>query len=246
MKQPLIGLILALCLPAQEEKKADLPAPAGEVAAALQKTAMRGSFAFAGKLKTEVNPDDADEEAITCALSGCVAPGSRTVVEIRADFSRHEIVLHAGKLAGRETWKGHPLDLLNAPSELFSLLDFERLAIYVKDATSVKALPEEKVGPGDCGVTELVLPKGAIRSYHSDPEVAEEEEKSVKDVSLKVCVLKSEGLVVKMEASVRRLHQDDHHPNDSTKGLSTFSFSLKEFGKAEVAIPPGLEKVLKE
>jgi hypothetical protein len=49
-----------------------------------------------------------------------------------------------------------------------------------------------------------------------------------------------------MEANVRRLHKDDHHPNDSTKGLSSFSFGLKEFGTAEVAIPPGLEKVLKE
>ncbi|HEV3027645.1 MAG TPA: hypothetical protein VG457_08745, partial [Planctomycetota bacterium] len=184
MRQALIGLLLALGVQAQEGKKDDSQAPAGEVAAALQKTVKRGRFAFAGKLKTEVNPEDADEEATTCSMSGCVSPGSRAVLEIRADFSTHEIVLNAGKMAGRETWKGHPLDLVNAPSELLSLLDFERLAVFVKDATSVKALPEEKIGSEDCGVTELVLPKGTIRSYHNDPETADEEEKSVKDVVL--------------------------------------------------------------
>lgn len=246
MRQTLIGLLLALAVQAQEEKKEDPKALAESVAAALQKTAKRGNFALEGTLRTEVDPDDADEEATTCAVSGRVAPGTRTVLVIAADSSTHEIVLKAGKMVGRETWKGHPLDLVNAPSELLSLLDFDRLAIYVRDAASAKALPEEKLGTEICRVVDLALPKGTIRSYHDDAEAAEEEEKSVREVRLKLWVLQSERLAVKMEASVRRLHKDDAHPNDSTKGISSFTLEFKEIGSADVAIPPGFEKVLKE
>jgi hypothetical protein len=246
MRALLVGLLLALRVPAQEEKKDDVQRLAGDVAAALQKTAQRGSFSLSGNLKTEVNPDDADEEPTLCAISGSVAPGSRAVLEVRSDSSTHELVLKAGKLAGRETWKGHPLDLLNAPSELLSLLDFERLAITAKEAASAKALADEKVAAEDCAVTELLLPKGAIRSYHNDAEAAEEEEKSVRDVLLKLLVRKADGLVVRMEVSVRRLYKDDRHPNDSTKGLSSFTLSLRDFGKADVAVPRGLEKLLKD
>ena len=238
----LATLALSLCLQAQDDPKP----PTGDIVAALQKTAKRGAFAFSGKLKTEVDPDDADEETVVCSVSGGVLPGALAVVEIKGDGSVHELALKGGKRAGRETWKGHSLDLLNAPSELLSLLDLERLAVYVKEATAGKALPDEKVGGEDCSAYELLLPKGSIRSYHDDAETAAEEEKSVRNLNLRLRVRKSDGMVVSLEAVVRRLYKDDDKPGAGTKGLSSYSLSLKDFGAAEPAIPPGLEKLLKE
>ncbi|HZE99401.1 MAG TPA: hypothetical protein VE981_20520 [Planctomycetota bacterium] len=235
-------LALVLSVPPQED-----PKPlAGEIAAGLQKTAKRGNFAFQGELKTEVDPDDADEEPTVCAVSGGVVPGTLMVAEIKGDKSIHELAVKRGRLAGRETWKDHPLDLVNAPCELMSLLDFERLAVYVKDASSVKVLPDEKIGGEECAVYDLTIPKAAIRSYHDNAETAEEEEKSVRGVDLRLRVQKSDGTVVRLEAAVRRLYKDDSQPGPGTRGLSRFRLSLKDFGTAEVAPAPGFEKLLKD
>jgi len=238
----LATLALSLFVQAQDDPKP----PTADIVAALQKTAKQGTFAFSGKLKTEVDPDDADEETVVCTVSGSVNPGTLGVAEIKGDASVHELALKGPKLAGRETWKGHPLDLLNAPSELFSLLDLGRLAGVVKDATAAKALPDEKVGGEDCSAYELLLPKAAIHSFHDGAETAEEEEKSVRNVNLRLRVRKSDGLVLSLEAVVRRLYKDDNKAGPGTKGLSSYSLTLKDFGVAEAAIPPGLEKLLKE
>ncbi len=240
------ALLLGACAPAQDGKPDDSKPAAAELAAALKKTAAKGPFAFLGKLTTEVNPDDADEEATACAVSGAAAPGGATIVQVQGDSSVHELLRKGNKVAGRETWKGHPLDLINGPSELLSLVDLDRLAIYVKDASSVKALPDEKSGAEDVAAYELVVSKGVVRSFHDEAEAAEEEEKSLRGVTLRLRVRKSDGLVEKIEAAVRRLYKDDDKAGDGTKGLSTYSLRLKDFGTAEVAIPPGLEKLLKE
>jgi hypothetical protein len=242
----LAAITLSFCVQAGDKK--DDPKPlAADVAAALQRTAKRGPFAVAGKLKTEINPDDADEEAVVCSVVGSVAPGERAVAEIKGDASTHELVLRRNRMAGRETWKGHPLDLINAPGELMSLLDLDRLALHVKDASSAKALPDEKAGGEDCGVTELSLPRTTIRSYHDEADAAEEEEKSVRGVTLKVRVRKSDGLVVSLDASVQRLYKDDAPAAGAgTKGVTAYSLGLKDFGTAEVVAPPGLEKFLKD
>jgi len=242
MRLILATLALRLCVQAQEAPKPQT----ADIVAALQKTAKQGAFAFAGKVKTEVDPDDADEETVACTVSGSVNPGAIGVAEIKGDASVHELALKGSRLAGRETWKGHPLDLLNAPSELFSLLDLGRLAGVVKDATAAKALPDEKAGGEDCSAFELLLPKEAIHSFHDSAETAEEEEKSVRNVNLRLRVRKSDGLVVSLEAVVRRLYKDDNKPGSGTKGLSSYSLTLKDFGAAEPAIPPGLEKLLKD
>jgi len=235
-------LLLSLCVQAQDDPK---PAIA-DIVSALQKTAKRGAFTFSGQLKTEVNPDDADEETVVCAVSGGVLPGTLAVAEVKGDSSVHEIALKRGRIAGRETWKGHTLDLVNGPSELFSLLDLDRLAVYVKDASAAKALPDEKIGGEDCSAYELLLPKGTVRSYHDDAETAQEEEKSLRNVNLRVRVRKSDGLVVSLDAVVRRLYKEDDKPAGGTKGMSSFTLNLKDFGTAEVTIPSGLEKHLKD
>jgi hypothetical protein len=240
------ALTLAIALTLLGQAQDDPKPQAADLAAALQKTARKGPFAFSGTLKTEVNPDDADEEATVCAVSGAVSPGAFAVAQIKGDASVHELLLKGGKMAGRETWKGHPLDLINAPSELMSLLDFDRLAIYVKDAGSVKALPDEKDGAEELRVCELALSKGTIRSYHDEAEAAEEEEKSVRGVTLKLRLRKSDGLVAGIDAAVRRLYKDDDKPTEGTKGLSAFSLRLKEHGTAEVAVPSGLDKLLRD
>jgi hypothetical protein len=241
-----VALLLGVCVQAQDGKPNDPKPAAAELAAALKKTAAKGPFAFTGRLTTEVNPDDADEEATTCAVSGSAAPGGATVVQVQGDSSVHELLRKGNKVAGRETWKGHPLDLINGPSELLSFLDLDRLAVYVKDASSVKALPDEKSGAEDVAVYELAVPKGTVRSFHDESEAAEEEEKSLRSVTLRLRVRKSDGLVEKIEAAVRRVYKDDDKPGDGTKGLSTYSLRLKDFGTAEVVIPPGLEKLLKD
>ncbi|HLY09236.1 MAG TPA: hypothetical protein VKW04_08050 [Planctomycetota bacterium] len=238
----LLGFALGLVVQAQDDPKG----PAADLAAALQATAKRGAFAFTGTLKTEVDPDDADDEATSCSVSGAVAPGERTVAHIKGENSVHDLLLKRRRLAGRETWKGHPLDLMNAPSELMSLLDLERLAMSVKDAASVKALPEEKIGTEDCRVYELGLSKGAIRSYHDEAEAVEEEEKSLQGVTLTLKVQKSDGLVVTLDASVLRLYKDDKAAAGGTKGLSVFQLRLKDFGTAKVPTLPGLEALLKD
>lgn len=234
-----IALTLGLCLQAQDTPKDDVR-PA--VAEAFLKTAKKGNFAVAGQLKTEVDPDDADEEPTVCKVAGAVAPGSRAAFKITGDGSVHELVLKDGKMAGRETWKGHSLDLVNGPSELLSLLDFERLAGHVKTAGGAKALADEKVGEEDCAAYELQLPKEAIRSYNDDADFAADEEKSVRGARLKLCVRKSDGLVVSLEAGVRRLYKNEQHPRLSTRGLTFYALTFQDFGTAEVVVPPGLEK----
>jgi hypothetical protein len=235
----LIALMLGLCAQAQDDKKDDGRLVASE---ALQKTAKKGSFSVAGELKTEIDPDDADEEPYLCKVAGAVAPGSRASFKITGDASVHELVLKDGKMAGRETWKGHSLDLVNGPSELLSLLDFDRLAVHVKNAGSAKALPDEKVGDEECAAIELQLPKESIRSFHDDPDAATDEERSLRGARLKLCVRKSDGLVASLEANVRRLYKNEQHPRQSTRGLSSFSLAFKDFGTAEIVPPPGLDK----
>src|SRR5258708_9022263 len=236
------ALVLGFCVQTQDDPKP----PTADIVWALQKTSKRGAFAFAGQLKTEVNPDDADEETVVCTVSGGVSPGALAVVEIKGDASVHELVLKRDKMAGRETWKGHSLDLLNGPSELFSLLDLARLAVQLNAASAANALPDEKVGGEDCSAYELLLPKEAIRSYHDDAETAGEEEKTVRKLNLRLRVRKSDGMVVSLDAVVRRLYKDDDKPAAGTKGVSSFTLTFKDFGAASVTIPPGLEKLLKE
>src|SRR5207237_9897329 len=124
----------------------------------------------------------------------------------------HELVFKGTKLAGRLTWKGHPLDLGKSPAEVLSLLNFERLAIFTEKATSAKAAPDAKIAGADCRVLDLVLPKQTMRSYSEDAETAEEEEKSVDKVELKVHVRKSDGVVVRIESTVHRLYKDEDNP----------------------------------
>lgn len=231
----LFALAMALCPEAQDDVR-----PAA--AEALQKTAKKGAFAVAGQLKTEIDPDDADEEPTVCKVAGAVAPGSKASFKIAGDASVHELVLKDGKMAGRETWKGHSLDLINGPSELLSLLDFDRLATHVKNASAAKALPDEKVGEEDCTVVELQLPKEAIRSYNDDSDFAADEEKSLRGARLKLCIRKSDGLVAGIDANVRRLYKNEEHPRQSTRGLTSYSLTFKDFGTAEVVIPPGLDQ----
>jgi hypothetical protein len=243
MESVLLMIISSLCVQAQDDPA---KVQSADITAALLKTAKRGSFSFTGELKTEVDPDDADEEPTVCAISGSTTSGSLAAVEIKADDSVHELALKGGKMAGRETWKGHSVDLVNGPSELMSLLDLERLGAAVKEATGFKALPDDKVGDEDCSVSEMVLPKTAIRSYHDDADVAEEEVKSVRRVPLRIWVRKSDGMVVKFEATVRRLYKDDKQRGPGTKGMSAVTLLMKDFGTAVVAVPPSLEKLLKD
>lgn len=241
-----MGLLLALVAGLSVQAQDPAPGPSAEVVSALQKTARKGTFGFAGTLRTEVDPDNADEEATVCTVSGAVTPGSVSAAEIKGDHSVHELVVRRNRMAGRETWKGHPLDLANAPGELMSLLDLDRLALAVKDATSVKSLPDEKSGAEEYRVYELALPKSAIRSYHDDAETAEEEEKSVRGVTLGLRLRKADGLVASIDAAVRRLYKEDDKPGDGTKALSVYSLRLKDFGTAQVSVPPALEKLLKD
>lgn len=235
----LIALMLGSCLQAQEAPKDDVRPAAAE---ALTKTAKKGPFAVAGQLKTEIDPDDPDEEPTICKVAGAVAPGSRAAFRITGNASVHELVLRDGKMAGRETWKGHSLDLINGPSELLSLLDLERLAAHVRNAVAAKALSDEKVGEEDCAVYELQLPKEAIRSFNDDPDFAADEEKSLRGARLKLCVRKSDGLVAQLDAGVRRLYKNEEHPRPSTRGLTFYSLTFQDFGTADVALPSGLEK----
>ena len=246
MRHAWVGFVFVLFAQAQEEKKDDPKRVMVDAAQALRQTSKGNSFTFVGTLKTEANPDDADSEATKCKVSGGIGSPFYAVFKVKSETSSHEIVFKGGKLAGRLTWKGHPLELGNAPSEILSLVNFARLAIYVDSATSAKSLRDERIGDGDCRVFELVLPKETIRSQNEDAEAAEEEQKSVQGVDLRLCVQKSDGLVVKLEATVRRLYKDDDHPDDATKGVSSYSLTLKEIGTAKVAIPPGLEKMFKD
>jgi hypothetical protein len=238
MRMFFVALLLSLPLAAQE----DLKKSSGDAVEALRKTAKSGSFEFAGILKTEVNPDEADAEATECKVLGAVASPFHSVFKVKTDSSTHEIAFKGGKLAGKLIWKGQPLDLGKAPSEVLSLVNLERLAVYAEKATAAKSLADVK----DCRVLEIVLPKQTIRSCQEDAEQQEEEEKSVEKVELKVHVRKSDGLVVKLEATVHRLYKDEDNPDNSSKGRSEYAFTLKEFGAAKVTIPAGLEKLVEE
>jgi hypothetical protein len=246
MRHAWIALAFALTLHAQDEKKDDLKRLAEDAAQALRQTAKPGSFEFAGILKTEVNPEENDAEPTECKLSGAAGTPFHSAFKAKTDSATHDIVFKGGKMAGRLTWKGHPLDLGKAPGEVLSLINLERLAIYVEKATAAKALPDAKPGGEDCRVLELVLPKETMRSHHEDAEAAEEEEKSVENVEIRLHVRKSDGLVVKLEATVHRLYKDEDNPDDTSKGRSEYALTLKEFGTAKVKIPAGLEKLIKD
>jgi hypothetical protein len=246
MKQAWIALLLPLSLHAQDAGKDDLKKLAGDAAHALKLTAKPGSFEFFGILKTEVNPDEADAEPTECKVSGAVASPFHSAFKVKTDTSTHDLVFKGGKLAGRLTWKGHPLDLGKSPSEVLSLVNFERLAVYAEKATAAKAYVDAKVSGADCRVMELDLPKQTFRSTSEDAETAEEEEKSVEKVEIKFHVRKSDGFVVKLEATVHRLYKDEDNPDDSSKGRSSYAFTLKEFGAAKVTIPSGLEKLVED
>jgi hypothetical protein len=241
-----LALLFAFAPWAQDEGKADLKRLAGEAARALRQTAKPGTFGFAGTFRTEVNPDEADAEPTECTVSGAAGSPFCAALTAKGEASTHDIVFKNGKMVGRLTWKGHPLDLGKAPGELFSLVNLERLAIYAEKATAAKTLPDSKPGGEDCQVLEIVLPRETMRSHNEDAEAAEEEEKSVEKVELRAHVRKSDGLVVRLEATVHRLYKDEDHPADTSKGRSEYALTLKEFGSAKVKIPPGFEKLIKD
>ena len=239
-------LVLALALRAQDLAKDDPKALAAEAARSLKLAAKPGSLQFQGTLKTEVNPDEADSEATECRVSGTVGTPLVAVMTLRSEVSTHEIVYKAGKMAGRLTWKGHPLDVGKAPGELLSLVNLERLAIFAEKSAEAKALGETKVGGEDCRAIEIVPPKEAIRSHSDDAEAAQEEDKSVEKLELKLHLRKSDGFPLKLEAVVHRIYKDEDNPNDVTKGRSQYSLSFKEAPAGGVKIPPALEKLLKD
>jgi hypothetical protein len=246
MISPFFALLVAVPWSAQEKTQDDLKRLAGDAARALQKSAKPGSFEFTGSLKTEVNPDDKDAEPTECKVTGAVGSPFTSAFKVKSDASTHDIVFKRGTMAGRLTWKGHPVDLGKSPGEVLSLVHLERLAIYAEKALAAKELPEAKSGGADCRVLELGLPKETMRSYSEDAETAEEEEKSVEAVEVTLYIRKSDSLVVKIDATVSRLYKDEEHPNDTSKGRSSCVLTLKEFGAAKVTIPPGLEKLLED
>jgi len=239
-------LVSLLSPGAQEEKKDDVKRISGDAAQALRQTAKPGTFGFTGTLKTEVNPDEADAEALECTVSGAAGSPFHAALTAKSEDSIHDIVFKNGRMVGRLTWKGHPLDLGKAPGELFSLVNLERLAIYAEKATAGKTLPDSKPGGEDCRVLELVLPKETMRSHNEDAEASEEEEKSVEKVEIKMHLRKSDGLVVRLEAAVHRLYKDEDHPADTSKGRSEYTLTLRDFGTAKVKVPTGLERLLKD
>src|SRR5207248_1433674 len=111
MRHAWIALLFNLSLHAQEQNKDDLKRLAGDAAQALRQTAKPGSFEFTGVLKTEVNPDEADSEPTECKVSGAVGSPFHAAFKVKTDTSTHDVVFKNAKMAGRLTWKGHPLDL---------------------------------------------------------------------------------------------------------------------------------------
>ena len=85
---------------------------------------------------------------------------------------------------------------------------------------------------------ETLIAEGIGKSYKG--------RQVVRGVTLRLRLRKSDGLVAGIDAAVRRLYKDDDKPTEGTKGLSAFSLRLKDHGTAEVAVPPGLDKLLKE
>jgi hypothetical protein len=246
MRHAWIAFALAGTLHAQDTKTGDLQRLAGDAARALQKTAKPGSLEFSGTFKTEVNPEEKDAEPTECTVTGAAGTPFSSVFKVKAEGSTHEIAFKQGSMAGRLTWKGHPVDLGKSPGEILSLVYLERLAIYAEKATAAKELPEAKAGGADCRLLELSLPKETMRSYSEDTETADEEEKSVAGVDLTIYVRKSDSLVVRLEATVDRLYKDEDNPANSSKGRSSYDLTLKEFGAAKVSIPAALEKLLKD
>lgn len=237
-------LAFLLALGFQETKpKEDIQAARDEAAKALTATVKSGNFSIVGRATLQTDLDD--DEPTECRVSGSVGSPFQAALRVRSKGNAHEIYLNEGIIAGRSIWKGRPFEIGEMPNELLSLLDLPRLETAVERASSAKAPRKEKLDLVDCRVIELALPPSAIRSY-LESEEDEEQPSTVAGVDLGVWIDDAKGIVLKLEATIRRVQMDEDNPADETKTQSTCTLTLTDHGKAKVKFPAKIKEKLEE
>jgi hypothetical protein len=242
-----LALLAVLSPVAQDEKKNDGDPLRGDAAQALRLTAKAGAVQVAGRLKTEVREDQTEEEPTECEVSGA-AGGSpfAAALKARGDHTAAEIFYKGGKLAGRTLWRSVPLDLGKSPSELLSLVNLERLAVYAEKATKTEAGAGGTVGTAECRSIRLELPPDTVRGHSEDNDATEEDEKGLSSVEAELWIEKASGRAVRIEAKVHRLYKDDPKPGSTTKSVSSYALTFEKAGEAKVSIPKEIERLLKD
>lgn len=244
-----IALAVLACLTAgaQDEKKDAAAALRGEASQALRLTAKAGNFEVSGRLKTEVREDQTEEEPTDCEVKGAVeASPFAASLSASSDHNRVEIFFKGGKLAGRSHWRSVPLDLGKCPSELLSLVNVERLAVFAEKAGKAEAGPDGTLGGAECKTIKLELPADTIRGHSEDNDATEEDERGLAGVEAQIWIEKSSGRVVRLESKVRRVYKDEPKPGDSSKSVSAYALSFEKPGQARVTLPKEIERLLKE
>jgi hypothetical protein len=143
---------------------------------------------------------------------------------------------------GRLVWRAVPVDLGKSPSELLSLVNLDRLALYAEKATLVQAGPEEKIGDRECRRIRLRLPADTIRGHSQDNDAQEEDEKGLDRVEAELLIDKTRGLLLRLEAKVRRVYKDGDPPSTPNAATSSYRLDFQKMGEAKVRIPKEIER----
>jgi hypothetical protein len=241
----IIPLMLAMLIqePAKDpEAKKKAEAARAEVARALKATAEKG-FEFSGR-----GTEGEDGIGFEGDLEGAVGAPFAARVKGTRDRSVFEVFHAKGKTVERVTRTDRDFDVYDAGDEILSVLDLARLAGFAGKAEQAKEGAEEKLDGVAARVFTIALSKEAVRmhlKYADDPD-GDEPETEYSGVDLKVWVGKESGLVLKLEAEVRKSYAADEPDAPEEECASSYTFVLKGHGKAKAEIPEDVRKLLED
>jgi hypothetical protein len=247
MRGATLGFLVLWGAFGQDEKKEVDPVLRGDVVRALKQAAQTGSYEVSGELKTEVRDNQTDEEPTLGRVTGqVIASPFQAALRVKADQGTHELYYKEGKLVGRLVWRAVPVDLGKSPSELLSLVNLDRLALYAEKATLAQAGTDEKIGDRECRRIRLRLPGDTIRGHSQDNDAQEEDEKGLDRVEAELFLDKARGNLVRLQANVRRVYKDGEDPLTPNTATSSYQLDFQKMGEAKVRIPKEIEREFEE